>query len=262
MNFLLFHLVVFSFLMSFQILGKSVPFRPPEVESEKTRGDVKLLLLQQFKKDLDKKGVGSVQKAALKYAGKSIPALVEVMKNSKYPDRNRWIATFLVGRIMGKKSGPFISKFIKHPNWVLRVASLKTLLALKQVRYGQDFAIALKDSSFIVRKQALDNITKLSLVKYAPHVWAMLYDKRNYYVNKKGKKRTNLIKEAIRSIGELKFRKAKKPLLTMIQKDKYKDIFREMDYSLTKIIGKKSPQGKITTKRRFWKKVALMEKNF
>ncbi len=224
------------------------------------KDDTKALLLDKFGKNLDKKGVQSIRKIALEQAGKSIPALIEVMKSSKYPDQGRWVATFLVGRIMGKKSAPFLSKFIKHPNWVLRVASLKTLLALKQAQYGEDFANALKDNSFIVRKQALDNITKLALDKYAPNVWALLHDKRNYYVD--GNKGTNLIKEAILSVGKLKFEKAKVPLLEMAQKNKYNDVFDAINHSLEKILNKKAPSGGIETKRNFWKKISLIEKNF
>ena len=235
---------------------------PPQKSGQKTREDIRLLLLQELKKNLGKKEIRSLQHMALKYAGKSIPGLIEVMKSSKYSDRNRWVATFLVGRIMGKKAGPFLNRFIHHPNWVLRLASLKALLALRQSQYGANFAMALKDKSLIVRKQALENITKLSLTQYAPQVWAMLYDKRNYHVRKKGRKGANLIKEAIHSVGELRFKKAQEPLLSMIQKDKYKDIFQEIDTSLAKIMGKESPQGKISIKRHFWKRMALAAKTF
>jgi HEAT repeat protein len=171
--------------------------------------------------------------------------------------KNRWVATFLIGRIMGKKSSPFLAKFLKHPNWVMRMASLKTLLALKEKGYGVAYASALKDRSFIVRKQALENIRKLELNDKGAEVWSMLYDKRNYYNPKDGqKKRTNLIREAIKTIGDLKFGKAKTALLSMVQKEKYKDIFNEIDYSLTKITGKKSPED-TNLKKRFWKKIAI-----
>ena len=221
---------------------------------------VKEVILSEFKKDLSNKEVLSLKKQVLSYSGKAIPALIDVMKMEKYPDKNRWVATFLIGRIMGKKSSPFLAKFVKHPNWVLRMASLKTLLALKEKKYSNLYGQALKDNSFIVRKQALDNIRLLDAKEQAPVVWSMLYDKRNYYNPKDGnRKRTNLIKQAIKTVGDLKFEKAKAPLLSMIQKDKYSDIFKEMDYSLTKITGKKSPEEK-NLKLRFWKKIAISEK--
>ncbi|MBC98833.1 MAG: hypothetical protein CME63_13885 [Halobacteriovoraceae bacterium] len=229
------------------------------VKTPRTQSAVKEVILSEFKKELSNKEVLNLKKQVLSYSGKAIPALIDVMKTGTYPDKNRWIATFLVGRIMGKKSSPFLAKFLKHPNWVLRMASLKTLLALKEKKYSSLYGKALKDNSFIVRKQALDNIRLLNAKDQAPYVWSMLYDKRNYYAPKDGtKKRTNLIKQAIRTVGELKFEKAKKPLLSMIQKKKYEDIFNAIDYSLTKITGKKSPE-EHNLKMRFWKRIALSE---
>ncbi|PIK14958.1 HEAT repeat domain-containing protein [Halobacteriovorax sp. JY17] len=224
-------------------------------------------LLNKFSKKSNKKDLIALKKEVMSHSGKSVPALVQVMKNGKYPEKNRWVATFMLGKIMGKKSAPFISKFLTHPSWVMRMASLKTLLALKGVEYKRSFSNALKDNSFIVRSQALDNISKLGLRSEAPFVWQMLYDKRNYYAPKKGSskkegnlKRTNLIKKAILTVGDLKFEKAKVPLLSMIQKDKYKDIFSEVNTSLEKITGKKSPEGNKQVKLRFWKKIEVASK--
>ncbi len=256
------YLILTLGIYSSSVFSSSAIKRPSQlpIRSEGKTLGIEKVLLSEFKKDLSNKQVGLLKKQALNYSGKAIPSLIKVMKSSAYPDKNRWVATFLVGRIMGKKSGPFISKFLKHPNWVMRMASLKTLLALKQDQYAGLYAKALKDKSFIVRKQALQNIRNLSLTKNASAVWGMLYDKRNYYLPKKGtKKRTNLIKEAIKTIGDLKFKKAIKPLLSMAQKDKYKDVFKAIDYSLSKITGKKSP-AEAKMKRRFWKKVGISYK--
>lgn len=229
-------------------------------ESTKKTSVVEKTLLSEFKKDLKRAELLKLKKQTLVYSGKAIPALIKVMKSNAYPEKNRWVATFLVGRIMGKKSSPFLAKFLRHPNWVMRMASLKTLLALGEKRYEQAYASALKDNSFIVRKQALTNIRKLEIESRAPEVWSMLYDKRNYYSPKDGtKKRTNLIKEAVKTVGDLKFKKAVEPLLSMAQKEKYKDIFEEVDYALSKILNKKSPSG-TNLKKRFWKKIAISYK--
>lgn len=209
------------------------------------------------KADLKKEDLAKLKVETLKIGPKAVPGLIEVMKNGKYPDKNRWIATFLLGRIMGQKAAPFVSKFVLHPHWVMRMASLKTLLALKQDNYKGLYAMALKDESFIVRFQALENISKLKIDNMGPHVWAMLYDKRNYYQNKKGNKRTDIIKTIVRTVGELKFKQASSPLYKMIQKNKYDDIFEAMDYALTQITGKNSPNGTKTVKRNFWNKQSL-----
>jgi HEAT repeat protein len=237
------------------------------VDSKATNKVITESLLKRFAKESSKQDLMELKKEVISHSGKAVPALVQVMKDGKYPEKNRWVATFMLGKVMGKKSAPFISKFLNHPSWVMRMASLKTLLALKGVEYKRDFSNALKDKSFIVRSQALDNISKLGLQSEAPFVWQMLYDKRNYYTPKKGEgprvaalKRTNLIKKAILTIGELKFEKAKSPLLAMVQKEKYKDIFVEINTSLEKITGKKSPKGSKQSKVIFWKKVAIANK--
>lgn len=210
----------------------------------------------------DKAQIAMLKSETLKQGGQSVEALIEVMKNGKYPDKNRWMATFLLGQIMGEKSAPFLSKFLHHPHWVMRMASLKTMLALKQKNYGRQYATLLKDESFIVRSQALDNIRTLKTAEAAPQVWAMLYDKKNYYqptLNGKPMKakRSNIIKNVILTIGDLKFEKARLPLIKMIQKDRYNDIFAEMDTSLSKITGLTSPQGEQGKKRIFWQRMAL-----
>ncbi len=225
--------------------------------------EVKEVLLQKYMVDYsDKNQMAALKAETLKHGGQSVEALIEVMKNGKYPDKNRWVATFLLGQIMGEKSAPFLSKFLKHPHWVMRMASLKTLLALKQEDYGTHYAMLLNDDSFIVRSQALENIRALKIKNSAPQVWAMLYDKKNYYqptMNGKAlkSKRSNIIKSVILTVGELQFEKAKEPLLKMAQKDKYNDIFNEVDTALTKITGKKSPDGDLKSKRIFWQRTAL-----
>ncbi len=224
---------------------------------------VKQALLQRYMLNYnDKIQMAQLKSDTLKNGGQSVEALIEVMKNGKYPDKNRWMATFLLGQIMGDKSAPFLSKFLKHPHWVMRMASLKTMLALKQKSYAPQYAALLKDDSFIVRSQALDTIRTLNTVEVAPQVWAMLYDKKNYYqptMNGKAlkSKRSNIIKNVILTVGDLKFEKARLPLIKMIQKDKYNDIFKEMDMSLSKITGLTSPSGDVGKKRIFWQRMAL-----
>ena len=183
-----------------------------------------------------------LKKDILNFSGKAVPLLVDVMKSKDYPDASRWLATSLLGRIMGKKSSPFIAKFLNHPNWVLRMASLKTLLSLKDNRYSKEYAKALKDNSLLVRKQALENIVQLKIKDKAPYVWAMLYDERNYYNSKKKKGKTTLIRSVIRAIGDLKFKKALMPLTSMMQKKEYADVRSDIRYSLHLITGQSNIQ--------------------
>lgn len=190
---------------------------------------------------------------------KAVPTLIKVIKSTDYPDKNRWIAMFMLGRIMGKKSSTFVSKFSAHPNWMLRLASLKVLLALDQKQFKGIYVRLLKDKSMIVRHQALQNIKTMKLNDLAPYVWAMLYDKSNYAGSEGERKRAHIIKQAIKTVGDLGFTKSKDPMLKMIKRRKYRDIANELDYSLNKLSQKQSPDGDLGVKIRYWTKVATSE---
>ncbi len=212
-------------------------------------------LLIDFAKTYSKKSdLKKLKSKTLQKAGKAVPALVKVMKSGDFPVHNRWLATFLLGQIAGKKASAFISKFAKHPNWIMRVASLKTLLALKDRKYGSTFAASLKDGSMIVRTQALENIKYLKMEKYGSDVWAMMFHKKNYQKTRQGLKRSNIFKNILHVVGDLNYKKAQKPIFKMIQKQKYNDIFASLDYALSKLTKVKSPNGSVAIKRTFWKK--------
>jgi len=193
-----------------------------------------------------------IKRHTLKHRQKAVPVLIKVMKESKYPEQNRWQATMLLGQVMGKKSAPFIAKFIDHPHWMMRVASLKALLGLEQKTYHSVYAKALKDSSLIVRVQALDNISKMNIAPLAPQVWNMMYDQSNYSGDVGNRKRTSIVRSIIRTIGDIKFEKAKSPLAKLIQKPKYQDLIQDLDYSLEKITGENSPNSSVEATRKFW----------
>lgn len=241
---------------------KSTPLSPlAEAERRKQTEEITKRLATKFLAGFkDKKELDAFNKEVQSYAGRAVPALIEVMKSAKYPDKSRWLATFMLGRAMGKKAVPFIAKFAAHPSWVMRLASLKVLLALKQHEMADLYARMLKDDSMIVRSQALANVRDLKLIKLAPNVWSMLYDKRNYYDGKNATKRSSIIKEVISAIGELRFEKARGPLLTMIQKDKYSDVFDEINKSLEKITGQDAPKGDRQVKRHYWSRYVLAQK--
>ena len=197
-----------------------------------------------------------LKRNAFKHKQKAVPVLIRVMKESKYPEQNRWHATMLLAQVMGPKSAPFIAKFADHPHWMMRVASLKALLGLKQADYVGVYTKALKDPSLIVRFQSLDNISQMKISKAGPEVWNMMYDQTNYTGEKGSRKRTTIVRAIIRTLGDLKFTAAKRPLAKLIQKPKYQDLIEDLDYSLEKITGEKSPNS-TEGRRKFWSKIAM-----
>jgi hypothetical protein len=201
-----------------------------------------------------------LKRNAFKHKQKAVPILIKVMKDSKYPEQNRWHATMLLAQVMGAKSAPFIAKFTDHPHWMMRLAALKALLGLKQDEYHAVYSKALRDPSLIVRVQALDNISQMKITKLAPEVWNMMYDQSNYNGEKGARKRTSIVRSIIRTVGDVRFEKARKPLAKLIQKPKYQDLMDDLDYSLEKITGETSPNS-VEQRRKFWSKVALNTTN-
>ena len=112
----------------------------------------------------------------------------------------------------------------------------------------------------IVRHQALENIKAMKLKDMAPYVWAMLYDKSNYAGQEGERKRAHIIKQAIKTVGDLGFQKSKDPMLKMIKSKKYRDIAGELDYSLNKLSENKSPDGNLKMKIHYWSRVATANK--
>lgn len=240
-----------ALLLSVSAFAASTPKPAPKVAQQ----DVISLerLENMFMMDASTPGLAPmIKRHTLKHQGKAVPLLIKVMKEEKYPEHNRWQATMLLGQVMGKKSAPFIAKFIDHPHWMMRLASLKALMGLRQSEYHAVYAKALKDPSLIVRVQALDNISKMNISAMAPQVWNMMYDQSNYSGNAGKRKRTSIVRAIIRTIGDLKFEKAQKPLAKLMQKPKYQDLIEDLDYSLEKITGENSPNSTADARRKFW----------
>lgn len=187
-----------------------------------------------------------------RYGAKSVPVLIEVMKKDKYPEKNRWMATLLLGQLLGQRSSPFLAKFLEHPHWMMRLASLKTLYMLKDKRYAKKYAGKLSDPSLFVRMQALENIKGLQLKKYSPRIFQMMFEDHNYSGVKGGRKRLPIIKNVIRALGDLGYTSIKPVLLKMIREKKYNDLFHDLNQSLSKLSQVKVPRGSKKSIRKFW----------
>ena len=99
----------------------------------------------------------------------------------------------------------------------------------------------------------------MKIKELAPFVWKMLYNKANYVGMKGKRKRSNIIRDAIKVVGDLGLKAAKKPMLKMMRKPKYKDVHAELDYSLSRLYNKPSPKGSMAIKKNYWNKLAVKE---
>ncbi len=251
-------MMVFVLLFTTQLFAAVNP-KPAVVPGTSLVGKSDLFkqLVLEYQKDEASSGhMTALEKKTLTAGNKAVPVLIEVMKSSSYPERKRWMATFMLTRIMGGKAAPFIARFTDHPHWMMRTAGLKSLLILKEKKYAPLYVKALNDPALIVRIQALDNIRTLGLSTYADEVWSMMFKADNYTGGPKGKRISNLIRSVIRTSGEFKHPKARKAFVSMINKDRYNAVFDDLDYALSKSFGVKSPGGDKKARRAFWNKRA------
>jgi HEAT repeat protein len=232
----------------------TITFAAPVPVSKLAINDVEKVKIfeQAFLKTPDPKHHQKLKLMTKDLGPKAVPTLIKVMKENRFPDKNRWQATFLLGQTMGRKAAPFIAKFIDHPLWIMRVATLKSLHALNQRDYVQVYQKALKDPSMIVRTQALESISRMKITALGESVWKMMYDQDNYTGSNGNRKRTNIVSSIVRTLGDIEYKPAKNVLVKLIQKPRYLDLVQDLDYSLEKMTGKISPAGPIEVKRKFW----------
>lgn len=119
---------------------------------------------QSFKKKVYQKG---------KYA---VPTLVKVIKEESAPIQGRWVATFLLGKIMGKAAIPFLQKLLQHPHWAMRLAGLKTLFKVNEQNPIKILKIALEDPSMLVKYEALGLIKDFRIHEMITDVRGMLLE--------------------------------------------------------------------------------------
>ena len=166
---------------------------------------------------------------------KNVPTLFKVMKDQTMSEQSRWLATVLVGKTLGKKSIDYLAKYTMHPEVILRLASLKSLLSLEARNKSTVFKNALFDKSLLVRKQALEAVKKLNLKDAEPQLLKMLVDKKNYFTKNKKLKRSPIIKEIINTIGVLKLKKTKKLLISLRKKAGYEDLYPSLDMAISRL---------------------------
>jgi len=184
---------------------------------------------------LEKESISRLKKIIANNPKKNVPVLFSVMKNEKMPEQSRWLATILVGKTLGKRSIDYLAKFAVHPEVILRLASLKSLLSLEAQKKSHVFENALFDKSLLVRKQALEAVRKLKIIKAEKSLLSMLVDKKNYYLKNKKLKRSPIIKEVIQTMGELRLKKSKNILVSLREKSSYQDLYPVLDYAISRM---------------------------
>lgn len=157
---------------------------------------------------------------------------------------------FSMTKLMGKKSAKVLSKFTKHPDWMMRLGALKCLLFLKEKQFANEYAALLKDNSLIVRQQALTNIHQLEIKEKAKAVSLLLNDIKLQSSNNSGfEQMTDM---TIMTLAKFQHKDSIKTLLEMLKQQQFKNNSAAIDYSLEQLTGLKSPKGDWNSKVSFW----------
>lgn len=186
-----------------------------------------------------------------KNSKKTIKNLIEVVKNEKSLDEWQWLAISSLARLTQVKSTPLLIKYTQHKEWNIRLAALKSLIALKY-KEPKVYAALLKDKSMIVRIAALEGIQILEISKLTPNIWNMFGDKKNYVQVGKDIKRSEILSLAIESLSKFKSKKTKERLIKILRKSDYEDLWDEVDQVLRGWSRQKVPGSNVLARRSYW----------
>lgn len=214
-------------------------------EKHKNLNSLDQLLKTEWKKSVD---FASLSQKTLSFGPKAVPVLLHAMKRKSYPVQNRWIAMFSLTKLMGKNSSKVLSKFTKHPDWMMRLGALKCLLFLKEKKYSTSYAALLKDNSLVVRQQALKNIHHLELRESSHAVNSLLSD----LSKQDSANRDQMTDLAVVTLAKLGHKESIPTLVKMLKLQQFKKNSAAIDFSLELLTGKKSPAGDLSSKVTFW----------
>lgn len=204
-----------------------------------------VLLKTEWKKNID---FASLSKQTQSFGPKAVPILLNAMKKKSYPVKNRWIAMFSLTKLMGKNSSKVLSKFTKHPDWMMRLGALKCLLFLKEKKYAKQYANLLSDKSMVVRQQALKNIHQLE-IKESAYAVSNLLSEINFDKSSGVNAEVDL---TLLTLAKLGHKQSIPTLVDMLKAKKFKNNTATIDYTLELLTGKKSPKGDLNSKIAFW----------
>lgn len=250
--------IFFCFLVLSNVVlaNKSIPLNVHRPSYEVTKDTKNLegldyLFKADWKKSVD---FAKLSKQSLSFGPKAVPTLLKVMKSRSYPEKNRWIAMFSLTKLMGKKSAKVLSKFTKHPDWMMRLGALKCLLILKEKQFANDYANLLNDQSLIVRQQALMNIHQLDIKEKAKDVSLLLSSIKQQ--NSQEASIDQMTDMTIMTLAKFGHKASVKTLLEMLKQQQFKNNSATIDYTLEQLTGFKSPKGDWNSKVSFWSNIA------
>lgn len=119
-----------------------------------------------------------------RYGTQAFFPLIEIVKNRKNSDPDRYIAVMSAAKLGGTESASALIPFLKDPSWMVRSATLKALTALGNPLSADATLPLLRDPALVVRVEAVEAVRVLKPRGAALALVNTLGDQGNFHGGK------------------------------------------------------------------------------
>lgn len=178
------------------------------------------------------------------YGAKATPSLLQLAKDTKAKDTERFIALMALTKISGAQSGPKLVPFLRDKNWMVRSAALKSVEILNYQPASADVLKLLKDPALVIRAQAVAAVETLNPPGAVPALLEAIYDGKNYRPGDYKKGKADWVPQrALASLRKLKPKNVSHQLLPLLNESRDRKLRAHALFTIEALEGKKLKKG-------------------
>lgn len=233
--------LILTALVAFAIspFAHAIPTPSKEVSLKNLRSDLAL-----FAKKKGSNFQSLIDRWEGQYGSKATPALLQLAKDAKAKDTERFIALMAVTKISGAKEGPQITPFLRDKNWMVRSAALKSVEILNYQPASADALKLLKDPALVIRAQAAAAVETLNPPGAVPALLEAIYDGKNYRPGDYKKGKADWVPQrALASLRRLKPKNVSHQLLPLLNESRDRKLRAHALFTIETLEGKKLKKG-------------------
>lgn len=195
-----------------------------------------------------------LRKWSTRYGSKAVGPLLQIARDEKTADPQRYVALMGAARLGGNASAPLLTPFLKSPSWMMRTASLRALSALKHPATSLEVLPLLRDPALVVRAEAVEAVRALKPAGAEEALAATALDPRNYHAGR-AQWVPQLALAALRDLGARPGARSAAPKLAPLLDRGLSDpeLQKSSFATLERLTGKKAPVGEPGRTVAFWK---------
>lgn len=126
-----------------------------------TRGALRPLLLKDLRFRQGTSFTRTLDRWAADYGSEAVRPLLDIARDKKIPEPQRYIAMMGATRLGGAAIAPSLTGFLKDSSWMLRSAALRALTILRDAGSSVAVLPLLQDKALVVRAEAVEAVRKL-----------------------------------------------------------------------------------------------------